>query len=274
MRCLSLTMHLVVTVLLASSVQAGAEAPEAVTPTAPIKLLQGNSLAGWTTWLQGSGTEDAEGVFSVREGVLYVSGAGRGYVATETAYRDYHLTAEYKWGTRTDGGKYVRNSGILLHGTGPHGSAGGLWMTSIEVQLAQGCEGDFIVIRGRDERGDVFPATISSHTILERDRRTRWSKTGTKTVFAGKQFWWSNHDPDFQELLDTRGKHDEASPLGEWTKVECLCAGDRISIRINGKTVNECFDVRPASGKILLQNEGFEVFFRNVELRPLSEARP
>jgi hypothetical protein len=27
--------------------------------------------------------------------------------------------------------------------------------------------------------------------------------------------------------------------------------------------------VFPSSGKILLQNEGFEIFFRNVEIRPL-----
>jgi hypothetical protein len=32
--------------------------------------------------------------------------------------------------------------------------------------------------------------------------------------------------------------------------------------------VNECSDAVPAAGKILLQSEGDEVFFRNLELRP------
>ena len=41
------------------------------------------------------------------------------------------------------------------------------------------------------------------------------------------------------------------------------------SVKINGQTVNECFDVKPTAGKILLQNEGYEVFFRRFELRPL-----
>ncbi len=68
-------------------------------------------------------------------------------------YRDYHLIVEYKWGKRTDGGKFVRNSGILLHATGPDGGAGGTWMSSIECQLAQGCVGDLIPIRGKDEAG-------------------------------------------------------------------------------------------------------------------------
>jgi hypothetical protein len=242
---------------------------QAVAPTKPVKLLAGNSLAGWTTHLKDSGSDDPQRVFTVRDGVLHISGEGRGYVATDVSYKDFHLTAEYKWGTRTDGGKYVRNSGILLHGTGPDGGANGVWMTSIEVQLAQGCEGDLIVIRGKDDDGKVIPATITSETVVAADGKTRWKKGGERTVYSGKQFWWSNHEPGFKELLDTRGKDDVASPLGAGTKVECICKGDRITVLINGRVVNECFDVFPSSGKILLQNEGFEIEFRNVEIRPL-----
>jgi hypothetical protein len=51
--------------------------------------------------------------------------------------------------------------------------------------------------------------------------------------------------------------------------VECLCAGKRITVVVNGTTVNECYDVFPAAGKVLLQCEGFEIFFRKFELRPL-----
>ena len=36
-------------------------------------------------------------------------------------------------------------------------------------------------------------------------------------------------------------------------------------------TVNECYDVTPRSGKILLQNEGNEVYFRNFEIGPLEK---
>src|SRR6185312_9402547 len=79
---------------------------------------------------------------------------GMGYLATQKAYRDYRLSLEFKWGKRTDGGKFVRNSGVLLHATGPDGGAGGTWMSSIECQLAQGCVGDLIVIRGKDARGE------------------------------------------------------------------------------------------------------------------------
>ena len=75
----------------------------------------------------------------------------------------------------------------------------------------------------------------------------------------------------FEELLDTRGKDDVASPVGAWTRVECICNGDRITIKINGRIVNECYDVSPSVGKILLENEKNEIFFRNFEIRPLQQ---
>ena len=199
--------------------------------------------------------------------MIHISGEGRGYLATEQLYRDYHLVVEYKWGDRTDGSGYVRNSGILLHKINPDN----VWPTSVEIQLAQGCEGDFIVIRGKDADGKPEPATISSETRIAQDKRTRWHKGGKVVKYSGRQFWWSNHQPFFKEKLDTRGKEDVASPLGQWTKVECICRGSRITVKINDTTVNECFAVHPAAGRILLQNEGNEIFFRNFELRPLQD---
>ena len=76
-------------------------------------------------------------------------------------------------------------------------------MASVEVQLAQGCEGDLIVIRGKDRQGQVIPVTITSDTVTAEDGRTRWKQGGQQTVYAGKQFWWSNHQVGFKELLDT-----------------------------------------------------------------------
>ncbi len=245
---------------------------EAVAPSEPIRLFNGKDLTGWYTWLKESGREDPKKVFSVVDGMIRISGEGAGYLATEKSYKDYHLSLEYRWGRKTDGSGYVRNSGVLLHAVGPDGGAGGVWMTSIECQLAQGCEGDLIVIRGKDASGKTIPATITSETIIASDGKTRWKRGGTKTVYSGRQFWWSKHEPGFKELLDTRGKDDVASPLGEWTKVECIAVGDRITIKINGHEVNECFDVFPSAGKILLQNEGNEIYFRNVELRPAGKS--
>jgi len=244
-----------------------------VTPREVIRPFNGKDFDGLYTWLKKTGREDPQHVFRVENGMIRCGAEDMGYIATKDAYRDFHLVVEYKWGERNSDSKYVRNSGILLHGVGPDGSQDGVWMTSIECQLAQGCEGDLIVIRGKKADGDPYPATLVSETTVAEDGRTRWLEGGQRTDYSGKQFWWSKHQPFFKELLDTRGKDDVASPLGEWTKVECRCSGARITIKINGVTVNECFDARPAAGKILLQTEGHEVYFRNFELRPLTDPR-
>ena len=245
--------------------------------TAPgdiVRPLSHPNLGSFTTWLKKSGHDDPDKVFRLENGILRCGDEDMGYVATKQSFRNYHLAVEYKWGRKNPTDKYVRNSGILLNGVGPDGSQSGVWMTSIECQLAQGCEGDLILIRGKTAEGQPFPATITSHVTNGPDGKPRWSENGTKTVYSGRQFWWSKHQPGFKELIDTRGDNDVASPLGEWTKVECLCQQGRITIKVNGVTVNECFDAVPESGKILLQSEGHEVFFRNMEIRQLKTNAP
>jgi hypothetical protein len=255
--------------LLGAGLLAGAQSEEAVRPKKGIRLFNGKDFTSLYTWVKGSGREDPLKVFSVREGMIHVSGAKNGYVATEKAYRDYHLTVEHRWGKNTFGSKYVRNSGILLHAVGPDGGAGGVWMSCIECQLAQGCVGDLIVIRGKDKDGKVIPVQLTADVALGPDKRPRWKQGGTARTFTRGQLWWSLHDPDYKELIDTRGKNDVESRLGEWTKVECICRGKEITVIVNGTTVNKCYDVYPAAGKILLQSEGFEMDFRHFELKPL-----
>ncbi|MBM3972013.1 MAG: DUF1080 domain-containing protein [Planctomycetes bacterium] len=256
--------------LISASGIAEERSPEPLSPTGGVvNLFNGRDLSGLSAWLKDSQRADPKQVFTVHDGMIHVSGEGLGYLATEHEYRDYRLVLEYQWGQRTDGGKYVRNSGVLLHATGPDGNAkNGAWMASIECQLAQGCAGDLIPIRGK-LKDEVIPVSFKSETVLGLDKRPRWKTGGDVMTFTGRQLWWSRHDPDFKELLDTRGKDDVESSRNEWTKVECVCEGDRITVIVNGHTINHCFETFPAAGKILLQCEGHEIFFRKFELHPL-----
>ena len=247
-------------------------AADTKTPTKVIRPFDQKDLKGFSTWLKKTQGADPNHVFTLNDGVLRCGDEDMGYLATRDAYKDYHFKIEYRWGRRNPTDKNVRNSGVLLHGTGPDGSQNGVWKTSIECQLAQGCEGDLILIKGKKVDGESYPSSISSNTVVGEDGKTRWQSDGKKTMYSGKQFWWSKHQAFFKELIDTRGTNDVASPLGEWTKVECVCKGSKITIKINGVTVNECFDANPAEGQILLQSEGHEVFFRNMEIRPLGIA--
>src|SRR5207248_5432403 len=91
-----------------------------------------------------------------------------------------------------------------------------------------------IVIRGKDDKGKTIPVALTSDVVLGPDKRPRWQKGGTKRIFTGGQLWWTQHDPDFKELLDTRSKHAVESPRGEWTRVECVCEGKTITVSVNG----------------------------------------
>lgn len=247
-------------------------AAEPIVPKEEKSLFNGNDLSGLVPWLKATGHDDPEQVFSVVDGMIHMQGGEhRGYLATEAAYTDYHVSVEYKWGKQTDGGEYVRNSGLLINGSGAHGGASGVWMPSIEVQLAQGCEGDLIVIRGKAADGSEVKANLVSNTRLASDGRTRWDPEGKATAYSGRQFWWSQHDPEFKELLDTRGRHDVASPLGEWTRVDCICRDGKLTVKINGETVNGAYDLNPSGGHILLQNEGHEVYFRHFTIGPAGD---
>ena len=235
-----------------------------------IPVFNGKDLTGLYVWTQENGREQPEAFASVTDGVLRISDEGMGYVATEESYGDYQLSFEFKWGKLSRPSKYVRNSGLLLHGHGTDGASGGRWISSVECQLAQGCEGDFILIRGKGKDGERVDSTLSSFVSIGDDNRPRWDpEDGKLTTYSGRQFWWNNHEVGFKELIDTRGKNDRASPLGEWTKVEATCDGDRITIKINGHTVNEAVKVSPASGKICFQGEGYEIFFRNFNMHAL-----
>jgi hypothetical protein len=247
---------------------------EPIAPKEIIKLFNGKDMTGLYTWLKKTKRDDPQKVFTVHDGMIHASGEDNGYIATDKEYKDYHLVVEYKWGKKSTTDKYVRNSGVLLHATGVDGGNGGVWMSSFECQLAQGCNGDIIMIGGKNDKGEPIKMTMTAETELAPDkRRVRWKKGGEVKTWppAKGQLWWSKHDWDFKELIDTRGKDDVESPLGEWTKVECLCDGKRITLKINGHTVNECYDVAPAAGKILLQSEGHEIYFKTFELHPLKK---
>lgn len=66
---------------------------------------------------------------------------------------------------------------------------------------------------------------------------------------------------------------DAEKPNGQWNKIEVVCDGGKITNIVNGVIVNEGTDASVTKGRILLQSEGAEVFYRNVELSALKKAK-
>lgn len=58
---------------------------------------------------------------------------------------------------------------------------------------------------------------------------------------------------------------------GQWNTVEVVCDGGVITHIVNGEVVNHGENASVTKGKIVLQSEGAEIFFRNIELTPIKK---
>jgi hypothetical protein len=251
-------------------------AAEPIRPTAPIKLFDGKSLGDCYTYLQDTQYEDPRRVFRVTDGLLHITGEGLGSLITNQEYRDYHLVLEFKWGDkvyppRTD---KTKDSGLLIHSRGADGGYNGIWMPSIEVQIIEGGMGDYILVTGKDKDGQPVPISLTSETARDRDNEVIWQKGGKRETFDlknRKRINWFGRDPDWADKLGFRGKNDIDKAQTEWTRFDVIVGGGHIQNYVNGTLVNEAFDSVPEAGRIQLQAELAEIFFRRWELYPLDQ---
>ena len=272
-------MILVVLQISMGSLQASGIETEDAPPLTPtdsvIRLFNGEDLQGLYTWLRDTKYEDPRQVFTVDNGLLRISGDGWGGITTKESYRNYHLLCEFKWGERTwaERKDRTRDSGVLVHCHGPDGASGKTWMTSIEAQIIEGGVGDFIVVAGIHADGSpVKPLSLTTEITQDRDGETVWKKGGERQKFTSGRINWYGRDPDWKDELGFRGMHDVESPVGEWTRLEVICDGGHILVKVNGVVVNEGFDAEPTAGKITIQSELAEILIRRWELWPLGKA--
>src|SRR5690606_12035897 len=72
-----------------------------IVPASVIPLFNGSNLGGLYPWFSESGFADNNGVFTIEDGLLRVSGQRMGALITQDSYRDYVLILEFKWGVQT-----------------------------------------------------------------------------------------------------------------------------------------------------------------------------
>jgi hypothetical protein len=268
-------MHLhCLTVICAFFAQAAA-----INPTETIPLFNGTNLSGLYTWLKDTKREDPTSVFRCTNGMIRIM-PSLGYLATEREYQDYELHVEFRWGGGVSSWRQgkARDSGIFLHATGPDGNSHdghGAFMAAIEGNLFQGATGDILLIRGNDAAGKLIAPRITAFVSEQHDADGwRWCRSSgrSEAIERWGRLNWINKSPQWKDELDFRGPHDVENPYGQWNQVKCVCDGDTIRIELNGQLVNMARDVWPRRGRILLQCEGSEIFFRKFELRPLRAA--
>lgn len=251
-----------------------------VVPSAPIKLFDGKSLANFETWLVHEHSADPDRVFTVVDQIdgapaIRISGQTWGGLITKEAYRDYRLIAEFRWGNLTWGDRRTsaRDSGVLLHSQGrlgnTRGDFNGPWLRSIEFQIIEGGVGDIILVAGYEDDGTQIRPTAKATTRKDRDAETVFDAKGTLgTYSSGRINWWGRSE-DWADRLSFRSAQDVESPLGEWTRIEAVVDGGSLTYYVNGKVVNAATESSFTNGRIMIQSEGAEIYFRRFDLEPL-----
>jgi hypothetical protein len=59
------------------------------------------------------------------------------------------------------------------------------------------------------------------------------------------------------------------NPNPEWNTIEVICLDDKSEHYVNGHLVNQAYNLSVCEGRILLQAEASEIYYKSVELLPL-----
>ncbi len=251
-----------------------------------VTLFNGTDLSGWYTYLakpdssvnmpdmQRDSTghytqpvglnKDPLHVFSVVniDGAPAIRASGQimGILVTDNEYQNYHLKLQFKWGDK----KYPprenepRDGGVLFNSIGPEGAWYGVWMESVECQINEKEVGDMYAV------DSVF---VDIPAVKDSTGEYHYQKGADIVTFS----------PDLQHCAkDT----DYEKPVGEWNTIEIYTVNGQAVYVVNGKVNNRISAIRYlkdgkqiplTKGKIQLQSEGSEIYYRNLTITPISE---
>ncbi|MCU0779645.1 MAG: DUF1080 domain-containing protein [Akkermansiaceae bacterium] len=259
-------------------------------------LWNGRDLSGWTTWLQkphastevpdlprgadGKYTEaiganrDPLKVFTVVEEdgrpAIRISGEVFGELRSSKSLENYRLRLQFKWGKAKWPPRHEtdtpRDRGLLYHVHAAPGAEGRTWARSIELQIQERDVGDLYAV-GSQISVRSLPRQINDHVVYDYDPK------GEYKVFS--------------QVPGKEGRcikqPDNEKPSGEWNTVELVCFGEDCIHIVNDKVVMRLHAPRRidgpqplpvTSGPIILQSEGAEILYRDIEYRSITTMAP
>jgi hypothetical protein len=242
-------------------------------------LYNGRNFNGWDTYigppLDDKGKKlseipvglnnDPNKVFTIvkQEGekVIRISGESWGGISTKKEYQNFHLQLKFKWGTATWGQKKgkKKDSGLLYFAVGDHGADYGAWMRSQEFQIEEGNSGDYWGVAGGMEDIPVIKRAENDYV---------YDPNGTVNTFSA---------------TSKTGRHcikrgDAEKPSGEWNTLDLYCSADTSVHVINGEAMMVLYHSKQqengkelplTKGKLQIQSEGAEVFYKDIKIKSL-----
>lgn len=244
-------------------------------------LFNGKDLTGWDTYLGpkydtvsgkrdtipvGLNTDPSK-VFGVvkmdNENVIRISGENFGGISTVQEFENYHLQLQFKWGDLkwAPRKKAKRDSGVMYDAVGPHGADGGNWMRSHEFQVEEGDCGDYWACAGAVADVKAKQNTDSTYT---------YDETGNLVTFSTKS-------PKGRRCIKFP---DNEKPSGEWNTIDLYnYAGTSVHmmngvvnmILRNSRQIDGDRETPLTKGKIQIQSEGSEIFYRNIKITSIDK---
>lgn len=213
--------------------------------------------------------KNVNNVFSVIKNsgdlVLKVTGEYYGCVFTKTSYKNFELKVKVKFGAKRWEAREnkLRDAGILYYSQGQCGvDYWRAWMLSQEFQIMDGHFGDYwnignsaISIRAFMPEGSMSAAASNRQPFLSFGTGTKLTGYCMRTV-------------------------DYSTPDNGWTELTLVCFNGKSLHIVNGQVVMVLSDSRYydngtfkplTEGKIQLQSEGSEVYYKDIQIRPLDK---
>ena len=201
---------------------------------------------------------------TVKEGgavTLRVSGEYYGCLVTKQSFRNYRFRAKVRWGDKKwePRLKELKDSGVLYHSRGEFGvDYWKSWALSQEFQVIE------------HGLGEYWTQATSASDI----------RVAPKAAGAEAPRW----DPDAPWMTFTAPNNhalagSDEDRVGQWNQLELVCFGADCVHVVNGKVVMalrnsryKSFDkyVPLDSGKLQFQSEAAEVFWRDLEIKPIA----
>jgi len=199
------------------------------------------------------------------EPILKVSGEVYGCVYTKQEYENYHLKLKYKWGQKKSDPRknLLKDSGVLYHSIGEAGKDyWRAWMLSQEFQIMEGHTGDYWAIANSAIDIRAFMPEGTMNPVA--DAQQPFISIGSGAPYGG---------------FCLRSENRE-SKISDWTEIELICFAGKSLHVVNGQVVmllqNSRYVVNGRTvpltkGKIQIQSEAAEVYYKDIQLKELNE---
>lgn len=237
----------------------------------PVPLFDGKDMNKWYPFLRDHGKDkDPNGNFSVKNGVLRISGQDWGGLTTRDEYTNYEVEVVYAWGGKVwpPREKTARDCGLLLHATGEDGAVAKTFLEGIQCNMIEGGTGD-ISITGPNKKYR-FKAQAEERPGGKKTAFYWKDGAPAREFNPGDRLMWFGRDPGWENVLGFRGRNDVEKGVGEWNTLVVTMKADTMTVRLNGVTMTKATDLGTTRGKLQFQSEGAEVLFKKITLTPLS----